>query len=230
MCSQPKQNTCKYKTERYAVKRPSEWASTSKTPHNLWLSCKDISDVLEQYQEAYPCFTYIYPSYIDYDTLVPDTNTNSTQCVTPELCAFSVDTLISEGKKMVAIVFNLAKSTEKGSHWVCVFIHLIKREYIYFDSLGHPLPSEIMRFYNKINAQRTEQLPPFVMVPLLTRHQYGNNECGIYCLFAIALLLTGKRHISLSSPYVSWELRKKILKKDTLDDLYIKQYRRLFFS
>jgi hypothetical protein len=75
-------------TYTFAPKSPEKW----KENHNTWLNSSDIEKVMKQYEHTYPCFRFIGPTPIDFDTHLYDK-----QCVWEELCNFDLN---SNGTRM----------------------------------------------------------------------------------------------------------------------------------
>ena len=165
------------KTNRFAPKHPSEWD----TNPTAWLSSDDITNVLTQYERAYPEFKYIGPSPADFYF-----RENGT-CVWEELCKFNVHTTALQ-KTKGGIIFNLDTHEGGGTHWVAIFMDLVQKIMYYFDSTGVSMKEEIhiYKFYEKIKKQD----PQYRLVenhPV--EHQFGNTECGIYVLFFTILMI-----------------------------------------
>jgi hypothetical protein len=165
------------KTTRFSPKHPSEWD----TNPTAWLSSTDITNALTQYERAYPEFRYIGPSPADFYF-----RENGT-CVWEELCRFNVHTTALK-KTKVGIIFNLDTHEGGGTHWVAIFMDLVKKIMYYFDSTGVSMKEEphIYKFYEKVKKQD----PQYKLVenhPV--EHQFGNTECGIYVLFFTILMI-----------------------------------------
>jgi len=161
------------KSYNFAPKSPDEW----KKKPTAWLSSIEITDVLKQYEKAYPDFKYIGPSPADFYF-----RENGT-CVWEELCKFNVKAM--KKYKRVGIVFNLDTHEGGGTHWIAVFMDLIAKKMYYFDSTGEKIGEHIQKFYDKVNAQE-----PYVLIqnhPV--EHQFGNTECGMYTLFFIIIMI-----------------------------------------
>ncbi len=84
---------------------------------------------MKQYEAEYPCFVFIGPSPIDYDT-----HEYKGVCVWEELCKFNLYKHKNKGIRKIRIIFNLDPHTKGGSHWVCAFIHIPRQEIYYMDS------------------------------------------------------------------------------------------------
>ena len=128
----------------FAPEAPKEW----KENPNEWLTSIDILDVMKQYEQTYKCFDFIGPSPIDYDKHVA-----YGECVWEELCEFSLNKQIKEGKTKIGIIFNLDPHHKPGSHWVAMFIHTKKKEIYYLDSYGEKIPRQIKKFARKVQKQ-----------------------------------------------------------------------------
>ena len=171
----------------FAPDKPPEWA---KNP-NEWLSNFDIANVLKQYQITHREFKLLGPSSIDYDAKPPEENG---QCVWPELCRLSLKDLIARGKRKLGIVFNLDKHDQPGSHWVSMFVDIDNAFIFYYDSARNATPPEITRLKNEIIQQGAALSPPIHFKYFTNKHshQRTNTECGMYSIFFIITMLTGK--------------------------------------
>lgn len=236
--TQMKDQSLKKKIQDYvfAPKHPKEWIYNP----NEWLSNYDIFNVLVQYENRYPYFEFIGPSFIDFDT---KTNTSTDKCVSDELCKFSLKEHINKNHTNIAVVFNLDKHTQSGSHWVSLFIDIPNNFIFYFDSAGNKIPREIMDLVNRIkkqgrelgNIRRTKKTNYrnnnainfnfYENWPL--EHQYGNTECGMYSLFFIITMLTGK-----NDDRVFKTAKEKInfFKKNRVPDKYVENLRWKYFN
>lgn len=163
----------------FAPKAPSEW----KKNINEWLSSVDIQNVMKQYEEKYPCFEFLGPSPIDYDTKIDD------ECVFDEICNFSILETLQEGKYKVGIVFNTDPHFKGGEHWFALFIHLKEGKIYYFDSYASPPTKEIQRLVKNIQMQGKMLGKEFEFIQNKIVHQMKNSECGMYSLYFIIQML-----------------------------------------
>lgn len=169
----------------FAPQTPKEW----KTNPNEWLSSRDITMVMKQYEKKYPCFSFIGPSPIDFDTRMM-----YGQCVWDELCSFDLQQYINKGKNKIGIIFNLDPHYKSGSHWVAMFIHITKKPYIYyFDSNGITYPKEIKTLIDRIKKQGSQIGINFDLHVNEIEHQKSDTECGMYTLYVIIQLLTEQK-------------------------------------
>jgi hypothetical protein len=195
----------------FAPKSPEEW---KKNP-NEWLSSTDIIKVMKQYEDVYPCFDFIGPTPIDFDTQL-----HYGECVWQELCDFSIEKQINDGKFKIGIIFNLDPHTKGGSHWVSMFINIKKGKIFFFDSAGDPAPKQVMALVKRVQTQGRQLKNPINFKfdqnhPV--EHQYGNTECGIYSLYFIAHMLEDKH-------------TAEYFKKHILSDKYMESFRKVYFN
>lgn len=195
----------------FAPSSPSEW----KKKPNEWLTSIDILSVMKQYEDAYKCFEFIGPSPIDFDTRM-----QYGECVWEELCNFDIGKQIKAGKTKIGIIFNLDPHTKDGSHWVSMFVNIRKGKIFFFDSVGDPVPKEIMTLVQRIQKQGTQLKNPIKFIfdqnhP--TEHQYGDTECGIYSLYFIVHMLEDKH-------------TAEYFKRHILSDKYMESFRKVYFN
>lgn len=169
----------------FAPKAPDEW-NTNPTE---WLSTVDIMKVMRQYEKVFPCFSFIGPSPIDFDT-----KKAFGECVWEELCNFNLTDYIRDNKNKIGIIFNTDKHYNSGEHWVALFINIHKKRIVYFDSYGieytdKPVPKEIKRFINRVIKQGSSLRIQFEFIYNKIRHQLSDSECGMYSLYFIIEML-----------------------------------------
>jgi hypothetical protein len=168
----------------FAPDKPSEWSSNP----TEWLSNIDILDVLAQYETAFPHFRTIGPTPIDFDTRIFVYG----KCVWEELCTFSLSKYLEKKVTKIGVVFNLDEHHEDGSHWVSLFIDLEYKFLLYFDSNGDIIPKEIHDLTKRIIKQGRRNGMKLKLYKNTLEHQKRNTECGMYSLFFIISMLTGK--------------------------------------
>ena len=175
-------------TYTFAPKSPEKW----KENHNTWLNSTDIEKVMKQYEHTYPCFRFIGPTPIDFDTHIYDN-----KCVWDELCNFNLGKHMRDGINKFGIIFNTDPHTKGGAHWISLFINLKKKFIFFFDSNGTKMPDQIKVFCDRVIKQAKDlnidlefdQNAPFA-------HQEGNTECGMYSLYLIVTLLRDTHNYS----------------------------------
>ena len=195
----------------FAPQAPKEW----KKKPNDWLSSLEILDVMKQYEKAYKCFEFIGPSPIDFDT-----KKMYGECVWDELCNFSVAEQLKNGKTKIGMVFNTDPHTKEGEHWLSMFINIKKGEIFYFDSAGDKILPRINKLVKRIIKEGKKMNPPIEFkfdqnYPV--EHQYGESECGIYCIYFIVHMLEDK----ITSEY---------LKTHIINDRYMQKFRKIYFN
>lgn len=177
----------KIKDEFYAPSAPSSW----KKNINEWLSSLDIESVMRQYEDIYPEFKFLGPSPIDFDSK----NSLSSLCVWPELCDIDVVQLKGQGITKIGFIFNTDPHYKSGSHWIAMYLDMEKRVIFFFDSNGDDIPVELENLQEKIIDQmKDSNIKIKKMSNEGMRHQNGNTECGMYCLYFIISLLTNKHN------------------------------------
>jgi hypothetical protein len=194
----------------FAPKAPDSW----KRNPTEWLTSTDITSVMKRYEAKYPQFEFIGPAPIDFDS--PDSTRRG--CVWKELCEFSVKDCIERDKMQIGIVFNTDPHYKSGSHWIAMFVDLKKGFIYFFDSNGQPCPKQIDVLRKRIQSQAEDTGNVLEYKSNVgTRHQQKNTECGVYCLYFISSLLTGKHGVDT---FTSKKFRDQVMVK----------HRRVFFS
>lgn len=197
--------------DSFAPESPEEW---KKNP-NEWLSSVEIMDVMKQYEKAYKCFDFIGPSPIDFDT-----KKLYGECVWDELCNFSVENQLKNGKTKIGIIFNTDPHDKPGQHWISMFVNIKNNSIFFFDSVGDKAPPEIMKLVERIKEQGLKLNPKKVFKfdsNEGVEHQYGNTECGVYSLYFIVHMLEDKT-------------TDHYLKTHVLKDEYINKFRHIYFN
>ncbi len=182
-------------TYTFAPSAPDKW---KKNP-NEWLTSVDINKVMKQWERRYKDFIFIGPSPLDFDSpsqYIQDDNV----CVWPELCNFELSKLLAKNKSKIGIIFNLDPHYKEGSHWVALYIDVSRGVIFYFDSNGDKTPKEIEKLITKIKSQGKniilkdgEGIKFDIMENHPKQHQRENTECGIYTIYFITELLSGKK-------------------------------------
>lgn len=168
----------------FRPKMPLSW----KKNKTEWLTTTDINSVMKQYENKYKNFKFIGPVPIDFDY-----EYSVGQCIVNELCNINIATLLNRNIKKVGIIFNLDPHNKPGSHWVALYLDLVRYKVYYFDSYGMEPPSEIKKLVERIQEQGTNLGKNIEYKYNQTRHQYKNSECGVYSMHFIVQLLERKQ-------------------------------------
>jgi len=144
---------------------------------HTWLNTQDINQVLAGYERIFPAFKFLKTHPIDFQDVYPK-----------KFNPLNVTALRKAGKKMAAMVLNLDKSDEPGSHWVAVVLDLENRVFEYFDSYGDVPPVEVKRFYQQLN-KRSRNGWKFKVNK--TVHQQKDSECGVYSIHFVVRRVSG---------------------------------------
>ena len=199
----------KIKNEFYVPQAPSSWHKNI----NEWLSSLDIESVMKQYEDIYDEFIFLGPSPIDFETK----RTNSI-CVWPEICNINIEDLKQSGKTKIGFIFNTDPHYKSGSHWIAMYLDIEKKILFFFDSNGDTIPNEL----NELKIKLIEQCKKInIKIKFMsnegTRHQNSNTECGMYCLYFIISLLTGKHNF-------------KYFKTRKIKDKEVEKLRKVYFN
>ena len=197
------------RTYTFAPKSPETWIKNK----NEWLSSTDIEKVMKQYERTYPHFVFLGPSPLDFDK-----KKVYNACVWEELCNFDLKKYLKQNKTKIGIIFNMDPHYKDGSHWMCMMVDITKQLIYYFDSNGDKCPKEIKKLIERIQQQghsfdldfKFKENHPY-------EHQQGDTECGIYVLYFIITILTGKHNYNLFTN-----------QKITDDDM--EKYRKIYFN
>lgn len=170
-----------------------------------WLKTSDINKAMKQYEQAYQGFVFFGPVPIDFAE------------INVELNNMNLNSLLNRGVKSVGIVFNMDPHYKRGSHWVAMYIDLVRWVISYFDSFGLcPPPKEVTKLINSINKNAKKIRGKKMFVNCNTnQHQIKNSECGVYAMYFIVESLKGRSFDDISQNII-------------LDD-EINKYRQLFF-
>jgi hypothetical protein len=146
-----------------------------------WLSTEDINAVLQQYHYFNDSFKFFGALPSDFHTLMKFDYKEFTQY------------------KMCAIVFNLDKHNESGSHWVAFVVDNLHQTIEYFDSIGNP-PNKCIKQFIK-NVHKT--LKGYSLKVNTIQHQKENSECGVYAIYYIIQRLLGSDFDTLTHNVIS---------------------------
>jgi len=210
----------------FAPEQPIEW----ETNPDEWLSNYDIFNVIHQYEETYPDFKFFGPTTIDFDTRLPELNN---KCVENNLCEFDLEKDLKNGFQHFACVFNLDKHYQSGSHWVSIYVDIPEKIIFYFDSAGATnIPPEIDVLVKRLQKQSLQLDKPFRFKYYSNgnlQHQNGGTECGMYALFFIITMLTGKTPF-YKDRLLSMRERIHLFTKKKIRDEVVFDYRDLYFN
>ena len=176
----------------------------------VWLSNEDIEKVMQQYERIYPDFKFLGPFPIDYEEYKSHYK-------------FSPNTpvkYLSGGKNYdrIGMIFNTGTLRSGGQHWVAMFIDLTVNPYSieFFDSAGNPPQNAIKKVITEVKDWCQDKCKNTNEYVKQLRHQRGNSECGVYCLWFITERLKGKSYVEIQANFEP--------------DKVIEQFRSKFFS
>ena len=144
---------------------------------------------MKQYEQVYRHFKFFGTNPIDF--AAPDPYDKDAamkkKCLNEEICTMNLKTLSQQGKTMLGFVYNLDPSNKGGSHWIASFTDIPGHKTYYFDSYGMKAPPQIARFMRSLTLQD----PSMKLAYNARRFQYGDSECGMYCLEFLINMLEG---------------------------------------
>jgi hypothetical protein len=165
--------------------KPREWYKNK----NAWLSNYDIQNVMRQYQDKKNLkYKFIGVFSIDFEY------SEFGKCLYAEICNLDILSLYKQGYKYLGMITNLDKHDEPGSHWTSLFICIDPTKPCfgahYYDSVASEPPKEISKFVAKLKLQAQSLIDlnnnkktfEFAFNYNAIRHQYGNNECGMFSM------------------------------------------------
>jgi len=179
------ENKTKDVKEAIRPEKPAEWYKNK----SAWLSNYDIQNVMRQYQEKKD-FKYRFLGVFAIDFASSD---GFGKCIYSEICNLDIVNLYNQGYKYVGMITNLDKHDQPGSHWTSLFICIDPSKpcfgAYYYDSTASEPPKEIKEFFEKLKIQAAQIVATnknknaeFKFKYNTVRHQYGNNECGMFSM------------------------------------------------
>jgi hypothetical protein len=201
----------------FSPKQPSSWRKNKRE----WVSNFDMEDVLKQYEDTYPNFKFIGATYMDFDHKLKNGS-----CVEEDFCKFDLNEEMKRGKTKFGFVFNLAKHGKPGIHWNSMFVDTDEKLIFFLDSAGDPAPKEVRALVKRIRKQAPFKFRFIQNAPV--EHQYGSSECGMYALYFIITMLTGKT--SGGAPLDCAKSKIKYFKKDRIPDKHVAELRDKYFN
>jgi hypothetical protein len=192
-------------------RRPKAWIAKP----NMWLDNYNILNVMKQYEEAYPTFSFLGVFPIDFSAPDPYRTNGVKQCLNKELCELNLNTEYDKGKRGIGMIFNLDPHFKGGSHWVGLYINLENKKKPfagYFDSYGYETPKLIARLMRSFKLQVATCDLGFNA----RRFQYGDSECGMFSMYFLICMLSG--------------ISFKEFCKDAVNDKFMLDLRKIIFS
>lgn len=152
-----------------------------------WLNTRDINNVLQQYQEVYDSFKFI--------GAVPSDFYKVTTVYYKDIFDY----------EKIGVVLNLDNHKQQGSHWVALLIDNKNKSIEYFDSAGKIPNRNIKIFINKLSKYCKNYKIHINKI----KHQYENNECGIYAIYFIIQRLKNNSFESICNSNIPDEKMNK---------------------
>lgn len=111
-------------------------------------------------------------------------------CLYGDVCRLNPVKQFRNGKSHIGFVFNLDAHGENGSHWVAMMIDRTRGNIFYYDSTARRPHPDIHNFMTHMRTRiwKEEHVRMPIRINKLAR-QIGNNECGIFAMTFLVLLL-----------------------------------------
>jgi hypothetical protein len=140
---------------------------------NAWLSNFDILAILIQYETKHMDFKFLGVFPIDFESL------NCSHKLSE--CRFFDN--VKYTQKRFAMVLNLSKHNQRGTHWVAVFFDLDKNSKqhgaFFYDSYASKPPPLVNVFFNNIKKNIGYKIKTSHNTHL---HQHQTTECGMFVM------------------------------------------------
>lgn len=134
--------------------------------NKTWFNTNNINEIMQQYQDLYKdTFVFLGAQPCDFAKIA------------------KLNYLQLKQKSHIGIIFNTDKHTQRGQHWLAVFIDNVHKKVDYFDSLGN-MP-------NKNIASFLKHFKTYTFKINRKEFQKGNIECGVYSCYYIIQRLNG---------------------------------------
>ena len=152
---------------------PEKWNQADHT----WLTNFDIIDVMKQYEDKYKNFIFLGPYPIDFDG-----KNMIGKCFFEDMCDKPLNYFTEMGYNKIGAIFNLDTHDKSGSHWVALHCNTTNKEICYYDSYAESPPNEVVNLMDRWISNGKKMYGGFTKKFNETRFQYGNSECGVYCI------------------------------------------------
>lgn len=181
----------------FRPKKPRAWKQNPRT----WLNTYDILYVMQQYEDLYKDFSFLGVHPIDFQSRYSDGT-----CIGDQLCSFQAQKLLEKGKKRFAVVLNLDRHDQSGSHWVALYANLSPRKpnfgIYYYDSVAHPPPNEVISFMKQVYLQVQSVYPTTTSKKFAIKYnqiqkQFKNTECGMFSMVFLTQCLKNKNFLEI---------------------------------
>lgn len=144
-----------------------------------WLSNFNIDHYIHDFQERYPDFLFLKAVPLD--------------CDQHSFCSLNssnlnIDKELSKGKDLIAVVYNMDKVGQPGSHWVALVMNFKKKEAAFYNPAKATPPTDINRMIDKFK----KMVPGAKVIISDKKHQVDGSECGIYSINFILRYLRGE--------------------------------------
>lgn len=164
---------------------------TGPSNNKEWLSNININEILFQYENVYDDFKFLGTVPIDFD-YIDDYYYSYSNCINIKHLFF-LDKLYNAKKYKLGLVINLDELKNGGTHWVSLYIDMLKKYIYFFDSVGSKPNDTIVDFIVRCveYCNKNLNIENFDVQYNKNVHQKKGSECGIYAVNFILRLLRG---------------------------------------
>jgi hypothetical protein len=157
------------------------------------MTTNDLDGILKQYEIPYKDFKHLGTVPIDFCN------------IRHPICSFATKIkhyLTKTKYRRFSMVFNTDRSTNKGKHWICLWIDIRNNKsalLAFFDSEGNPPSKQIFKLTKKIYTKLEELYEngivkysptlPYKVVDKRKAHQTFGTKCGVYVVYFIEKML-----------------------------------------
>ena len=138
-----------------------------------WLNTFNINDVMAQYFIADHGRLFYGAIPMDFASL------HHTSHIYNE----DYQKLLDKNIYKLGIIFNLDNHDQGGSHWVGLYINLIKGQVYYFDSVAQPPEQRVKDLTKKVAYFFKSKNMQYKLKYNKIQHQRKNTECGVYSIY-----------------------------------------------
>jgi hypothetical protein len=164
---------------------------------NSWLSNFNIDAIMKQYESYYYKFKYM-----------------GTQCIDFDLNDIVDEYISCKDFLSFGCIYNTDPCSKGGQHWIASFVDVEAQMIYYYDSYAYKPPRQIKKLLKTLAREMFSKSTGQCVQLNKVRHQYGNSECGVFCIDFIRNMLEKKTFKEFTRN--NTDDRSKFLQRKTL--------------
>ena len=149
-----------------------------------WLSNFEIHKILKKHTKNFKRTKVFFPEPIDFEKKDKYKN-----CKFDGICNESFKNLKKYNK--IAFVFNTDVSSNKGIHWVALFIKLDTNQIIFYDSNNNLPDKRITNLIKRMQNEAKKENVSLKFARVNRRHQMVDGTCGLFVIHFIMEMIKG---------------------------------------